>query len=103
MRGGWFVGNFEPAVLSSLEFEVGIKQYSAGAKEDAHVHRIATELTAIVCGRALFNETEFGAGDIVEILPGEAVSFEALTEVTTVVVKVPSLPGDKYFVAKDPA
>ena len=38
----------------------------------------------------------FGAGDIVEIAPGEAASFEALTDVTTVVVKVPSVPGDKY-------
>lgn len=102
MRGGWFVGQFEPTVLSTSEFEVAIKQYPAGAREEAHVHRVATELTAIVSGRAMLNDTAFGPGDIVEVLPGEAVAFEALTEVTTVVVKVPSVPGDKYVVSKDP-
>ena len=98
MRGGWFVGQFEPTVLASSEFEVAIKHYTAGTKEDAHVHRVAVELTAIVTGDARLNDLTLGAGDIVEIAPGEAASFEALTDVTTVVVKAPSVPGDKYFV-----
>jgi len=100
MRGGWFVGQFEPTVLPSSEFEVAIKHYSAGAKEEAHVHRVAIELTAIVSGEVLLNGTKLGPGDIAEITPGEAASFEALTDVTTVVVKTPSVPGDKYFVSE---
>ncbi|HJW92579.1 MAG TPA: hypothetical protein VJ901_03075 [Thermoanaerobaculia bacterium] len=98
MRGGWFVGQFEPTVLASSDFEVAIKSYKAGTKEDAHVHRVATELTAIVTGEAKLNDFQLGPGDIIEIPPGEAAAFEALTDVTTVVVKVPSVPGDKYFV-----
>jgi hypothetical protein len=33
---------------------------------------------------------------ILEIHPGEVTDFEALTDVVTVVVKVPAVPGDKY-------
>ncbi len=96
MRGGWFVGQFEPTIFATSDFEVAIKSYSAGTREEAHIHRVAVELTAIVSGEALLNDSKLGPGDIVEISPGEAASFEALTDVTTVVVKVPSVAGDKY-------
>ena len=42
------------------------------------------------------NDSVYEAGDIVLIEPGEDTDFEALTDVTTVVVKAPSVMGDKY-------
>lgn len=94
--GGWFVGRFEPRLLPADDVEVAVKTYPAGAMEGRHVHRVATELTLVASGRVRMNGEEFGPGDIVEILPGESTDFEAMSDTITVVVKSPSVPGDKY-------
>lgn len=98
MCKGWFIGNFEPTLLSTGEFEVAIKYYRAGDKENAHEHRIVTEYTVIVIGEVLMGGEIFKSGDIVVVPPGEAIDFEALTDAATTVVKVPSVQGDKYAV-----
>ena len=96
MKGGWFVGDFSPVVLRTPVVEVGCKHYRAGDSESAHVHRIAVELTLIASGRVRMNGVEYVAGDVVEIAPGEATDFVALDDTTTVIVKMPSVAGDKY-------
>ena len=96
MKGGWFVGDFSPVVLRTSEAEVAVKFYARGAKEDRHVHRVAHELTLILNGTVRMNGEDLAHGDIVMLEPGEPTDFEALTDVTTVVVKVPSIIGDKY-------
>jgi quercetin dioxygenase-like cupin family protein len=96
MTRGWFVGDFEPAALRTPAAEVAVQTYRAGAVEPRHVHKVAPEVTLILQGEARMNGTRYGEGDIVLIEPGEAAEFEALTDVTTVVVKLPSVPGDKY-------
>jgi hypothetical protein len=100
MVKGWFVGDFQPSAVQTAACEVSVKRYSAGSKEDAHVHKVAIELTLIVTGRVKVNGVEFGEGDIIVMSPGEAGDFEALTETTTTVVKLPSVKGDKYLVAR---
>lgn len=99
MVGGWIVGNFEPTCLKTTACEVACKHYEAGASEAAHVHRIATELTLIATGRVAMNGRTYGAGDIIVLEPGEATDFQALEKTTTVVVKMPSVMGDKYPVS----
>ena len=99
MVGGWIVGNFEPTCLKTTAFEVACKHYEAGASETAHVHRVATELTLIAAGRVSMNGRIFSAGDIILLEPGEATDFHALENATTLVVKMPSVVGDKYPVA----
>lgn len=99
MVGGWFVGAFEPAVLTSSEVEVGVKHYRAGDTEALHLHKLATEVTLIATGRARMAGRELGPGDILVLPAGHASAFEVLEDCTTVVVKSPSAPGDKYLVA----
>lgn len=96
MIKGWFVGDFDPCALRTDGFEVAVKRYRAGDSEAKHVHRIATEITLILGGAVRMCEREWGDGDIVVLAPGDATAFEALTDVTTVVVKTPSAPNDKY-------
>ncbi|MDB5251201.1 MAG: hypothetical protein JWP27_370 [Flaviaesturariibacter sp.] len=96
--GGWFVGDFSPTLLPTEEFEVAVKSYAAGAHEQRHLHKIATELTVIVNGRVRMNGEEYGSGSIIRINPGEDTDFEALTDVTTVVVKTPCAKNDKYLI-----
>lgn len=96
MTKGWFVGDFAPTAVRTKVAEVAVKTYSAGALEKRHLHKIAEEVTLILHGQARMNDTRYDAGDIVVIEPGEAAEFEAITDVTTVVVKLPSVAGDKY-------
>lgn len=96
MTKGWFVGDFSPAVLRTDAAEVAVKIYESGTVEQRHLHKVAQEVTLILNGRARMNDTIYESGDIVLIEPGEDTDFEALTDVTTVVVKLPSVAGDKY-------
>jgi quercetin dioxygenase-like cupin family protein len=96
MVRGWFVGDFEPTVHRSSAVEVAIKAYSAGETEARHVHRIATELTAVVSGSVRMDGADLHAGDIVEIAPGQPSDFLALTDAVVVAVKLPAVAGDKY-------
>jgi quercetin dioxygenase-like cupin family protein len=96
MVRGWFVGDFAPAAHRTPAAEVGVKRYAAGDHEPRHHHRRATEITLILEGRVEMNGHRYGAGEIVVLDPGEPTDFRALTPATTVVVKVPSVPGDKY-------
>lgn len=98
MRGGWFVGNFSPSLLTTSHAEVAVQHFVAGECSAAHYHKVAQEITVIISGVAMMNEQRLVAGDIVVIQPGEPVIFTALEATTTVVVKSPSLAGDKYLV-----
>ena len=84
MVKGWFVGDFEPTLLRSKDVEVAVKHYKAGDREDTHHHRIATEITVIVSGEVTMMGKRWSAGDIVQVEP------------VNVVVKLPSVMGDKY-------
>jgi hypothetical protein len=53
-------------------------------------------VTLIVSGRVRMKDQEWGPGDILVLDPGEATTFEALTDAVNVVVKTPSVAGDKY-------
>lgn len=98
MINGWFVGAFEPTAHYSEACEVAVKHYSAGDAESAHFHKVATEITLVLNGTVRMCGREFSAGDIVVLQPGEITSFQALTDATNVVVKVPGALNDKYLV-----
>ena len=97
MVKGWFVGDFEPTAYRTSVAEVAVKHYRAGDREPSHHHRVATELTIVVSGIVKMVGQEWTAGDIIMIEPGESTSFEALTDATNVVVKLPGAGSDKYL------
>jgi len=98
MIKGWFIGPFSPSVFKTEQFECAVKRYAAGDHEALHVHQIATEFTVIVEGRVRMNGLEYGRDTILEIQPGNATDFEALTDAITFVVKIPAVHGDKHLV-----
>ena len=100
MIGGWFVGDFNPSVLKTSDFEVSVKKYKKGDVEREHLHKLATEITVIVSGSVIMHERTFTQGDIIMLDKHEATSFQALTDAITVVVKTPSIVGDKYFTSE---
>jgi hypothetical protein len=96
MVKGWFVGAFAPSALHTDAVEVAVKRYRAGERESAHVHKVATEVTLILEGTVEMSGRRFADGDIIKLAPGEAADFAAVTDAVTVVVKMPSVAGDKY-------
>jgi hypothetical protein len=96
MTKGWFVGAFEPSVMWTNACEVALKRHSAGYSDEAHYHEIAAEATVVVSGHARMMGRDCGAGDIIVVEPGETSNFLAVTDVVLVVVKIPSVHGDKY-------
>jgi hypothetical protein len=97
MTRGWFVGGFEPTFYKTTDVEVAVQHFKAGDKEASHCHKIATEITVIISGKAIMNNTEFGPGDIIKISPGEYTDFYAVEDTVTSVVKLPGALNDKYL------
>lgn len=96
MKGGWFVGGFLPTCFETSDCEVACKHYKKGDSEERHVHKVATEITLIVKGLVKMNDVIYKSGDVIVLDPGDATDFHALEDATNVVVKVPSVAGDKY-------
>jgi quercetin dioxygenase-like cupin family protein len=94
---GWIIGDFEPSLYKSKDTEVGVRLYAAGDVEKPHFHKVATEFTVIVSGKFKLNDNIYSEGDIITIEPDEISYFSCLESGKTVVVKIPSVPGDKYL------
>ena len=98
MFKGWFVGDFKKSAYRTSDCEVAVKSYSKGDVEDAHYHKIATEITLIQSGKVIMFDRVHDTGDIIVVEPGDVTAFLALEDTITIVVKVPSVIGDKYNV-----
>ena len=98
MFRGWVVGNFEPSLFQTDDFEVAVKNYKLGDYEEKHYHKVATEITIIGKGKVEMNGVEYNSGDIITIEPGEATDFKVLEDTITTVIKIPCVKGDKYLV-----
>lgn len=103
MAKGWFVGAFVPSAHSTTDCEVAVKHYKLGDHEAAHYHKIATEITLVLTGRVRMADREWDTGDIIVLDPGEATDFHALSDASTVVVKIPGCTNDKYLVPLKPS
>ena len=95
---GWLVGDFEPNIIRTKDFEFMVRSYKEGEKEQAHIHKIADEITVIVSGVFSMNGNIVTAGDIVHLLPGDATDFICIESGSTAVVKTPSVMNDKYLI-----
>lgn len=95
---GWIIGDFDPSIIKTKDFEVGVKEYRVGDTEASHIHKIAVEITVIISGKYIMNDTELNVGDVVRLASNEAADFKCLVGGSTLVIKMPSIKGDKYAV-----
>ena len=72
MKGGWFVGNFEPTAYKTPD------------------HTLVTEINYLIRGEMTIQNTLLQAGDIFTIHPYEISDPEFLTDCELIVVKTPS-------------
>ena len=97
-KGGWFIGDFEPTLLRTKDFEISVRYYKKGDEEEKHVHKVADEYTVVITGIVEMNGVEYKPKDVVLIEKGEVVKFRVLTDAITIALKVPSIIGDKYII-----
>jgi len=65
-----------------------------------HFHKIATEYNLLISGSMTLNGTQIKVGDLFIIKPGEIADPKFLEDCKILVVKTPSIPGDKYEVKR---
>lgn len=97
MHLGWFIGNFSPTLYQNPHVEACVKYFKAGDKEPAHYQKISTEITVIISGQAKVNELILNPGDMLTIPPNLIADFTALTDLSLIAIKYPSLPNDKIL------
>jgi len=98
MVGGWFIGDFEPSVFKTEDFEVCYKQHPKGEKWDNHYHKVATEINYLIRGEMTINGDLFKRGDIFVIEPNDTAKPEFISDCELIVVKTPSVKNDKYII-----
>lgn len=95
-KGGWFVGNFEPTAYKTDGFEVCYKHHTKGDAWDTHYHKVGTEINVLVEGSMTIQGRKLSTGDVFVIHPWEIADPVFLEDCTVLIVKTPSVPGDKY-------
>jgi len=98
MMGGWFIGNFEPTAYKTDQFEVCYKHHVKGEKWDAHYHKEGTEINYLVKGKMIIQNKELNTGDIFILKPYEIADPIFVEDCTVLIVKTPSVSGDKYII-----
>lgn len=96
--GGWFVGDFDASAYRTNAFEVAYKIHHAGEYWAPHYHAVADEINYLISGKMETNGIMLEAPCVFVIPKGEISRPIFHTDVSLVVVKMPSLPGDKYEV-----
>jgi quercetin dioxygenase-like cupin family protein len=98
MTRGWFIGDFEPSVLRTSEFEVGLLHHQKGERWAAHYHKSATEYNILISGLMKVQNTLIHSGDIFVFDKYEISDPEFLEDCKVLCVKTPSIKNDKFEV-----
>lgn len=95
---GWIIGDFEPSLIKTKHFEIGILKHAKGEVWPSHFHKVATEYNVLVEGRMSFGDQILSPGDIFIFSPGEIAEPTFSMDCVVLCIKIPSLPGDKYII-----
>ena len=97
---GWVIGDFEPSVLRTKDFEVAVLTHKQGEQWPAHYHKEGIEYNILISGKMVIQGTELNAGDVFVLDRYEVADPVFLEDCKVVCVKTPSIPSDKFEVTK---
>lgn len=101
----WIIGNFEPSLLKTEDFEIAVFNIKKGEKSDRHYHSKSVELNIIISGECLVNcsgiKHKLKAGDIFCFPPKVKSDVHYTSDTVLIVIKTPSIPGDKHWDNED--
>jgi quercetin dioxygenase-like cupin family protein len=102
-KGGWFMGNFEPSLLKTNEFECSVKTHIKGEVWEKHYHQEAVEYNFVFEGIIEIDDIEYIKGDIFVVHPGTIVDPIFKEDCSIMCVKTPCVIGDKYTIPRTEA
>ena len=96
---GWFVGDFQPALIDSKDFEFGYKRIKAGTRPDYHYHKYKTEYTILLEGKIQLEYSNKIINPITTILllPNEKNDQFFIEDSLILIVNTPSRSKDKHY------
>ena len=101
MFKGWFIGDFNPSVFKSKDFEVCYRIHPAGEEWEHHYHKKAVEINLLISGQMTMLGEHLHAGDIFVVDPYEVANPVFIEDCAIVCIKTLSVIGDKYIVDKE--
>lgn len=96
MTRGWFIGDFEPNVMRTKDYEVGVLHHKEGEVWPAHLHKEADEINVLIKGSMIINNISINSGEIFKIPKGLLTKAKFLEDCEIVCVKTVSNTKDKY-------
>lgn len=99
-KNGWIMGNFEPSILKTPEFEVCVIEHAAGEVSVPHYHTSSTEYNVVLKGRLEVNGQILTKGQIFVYYTNEVSNVRFIENSELLVIRVPSAPHDKVFVGE---
>jgi hypothetical protein len=97
-KNGWIIGDFEPSILRTSNFEVAVHKYDAGFKGIPHYHKISNEYNIIISGKVDVNGLELGPGKVFVYAPCEISNCQFIEDTTLVIVRDASNTQDKFLI-----
>lgn len=97
-KKGWFIGNFEPSLLNSRDFEVALQFHPKGFVGEKHYHARSIEYNLIVKGKVNICGEEMNKGDIFIFYPNQISESIFLEDTEIVVIRTPSAQNDKIII-----
>lgn len=61
-KRGWVVGNFEPALIKTKDFEFAVQYFKTGGNNEKHIRKVSREITIIIFGEFKLNDKVLTGG-----------------------------------------
>jgi len=95
---GWIIGDFEPCIKRTNEYEIGILSHKKGEKWGFHYHAETKEINILIQGKMRINNVLVEENTIF-IFERNMISCPLFLEDCVVIcIKLPSLPNDKVII-----
>ena len=95
---GWLIGNFEPAIVKTRDYEIGILTHAAGEQWGFHYHQHCKEINILLSGHFLLNNIPISTGTVFIINKNVIACPKFLETCKILCIKIPSVPGDKTII-----
>jgi CTP:phosphocholine cytidylyltransferase-like protein len=95
MIRGWLIGDFEPSIYRTKDFEIGYLSHPKGQVWAPHVHNKADEINVLIKGKMRINNEDIEEKEIFIVKKGMLTSSIFLEDCEILCIKIPSLPHDK--------
>jgi dTDP-glucose pyrophosphorylase/mannose-6-phosphate isomerase-like protein (cupin superfamily) len=95
---GWLIGDFEPCIKKTTNYEIGVLRHKQGEKWDFHYHKDVREINILLSGEMVINNVSVKKDTIFIFEKGMISCPLFFTDCVVLCIKVPSVPGDKLII-----